>query len=221
MNDFETTRWGLIEQARSFDVGASRQALGELCQIYRPAILAYARAILHKDDAEDLTQAFFVKFIEARMDQRADQERGRFRGLLKVAFKNFIANEQQKMAAFKRTAVDVLFVDGVETPEIAFDKAWAKVLAKRAIVRLHVEAAANNRQALFSALLPYLLEAPEAQALQVLGEQLKIRANTLAVNLKRMRARFRELIKDELLQTVSSQSEFLHESQDLRSSMGV
>jgi len=82
MSRFQTTRWSLIEAARD-DPDRSRAALEELCAAYRPPVLAYVRHSGYgRADAEDLTQSFFLRFLESGWYGRADPERGRFRSLL-------------------------------------------------------------------------------------------------------------------------------------------
>ena len=65
MSRFQTTRWNLIEDARDHP-SRSRAALEQLCRAYRPPVLAFIRHSGHgASDAEDLTQAFFLRFLES------------------------------------------------------------------------------------------------------------------------------------------------------------
>ncbi|MGH8112022.1 MAG: hypothetical protein ACREPF_07330 [Rhodanobacteraceae bacterium] len=79
MGRFETTRWSVVLQARG-DPAASCRALELLCRTYRPPILAFVRSRGYRPDvAEDLTQAFFARFLERALHASADPGRGRFR----------------------------------------------------------------------------------------------------------------------------------------------
>ena len=54
------------------------------------------------EEAKDLTQQFFARFIERKYLQLADPERGRFRSFLLTSLKHFLADEWDKLRAQKR-----------------------------------------------------------------------------------------------------------------------
>src|SRR5258705_13882853 len=62
---FATTRWTVVLSAGRKSSPQSDRALGDLCQIYWYPLYAYVR---HKgeskEDAEDLVQGFFARFLE-------------------------------------------------------------------------------------------------------------------------------------------------------------
>ena len=87
MSMFSTTRWSLVLATREDDRPA-RDALAWLCTQYRAPVVAYVRRFGYpRQDAEDLAQAFFVKFLESRYHADADPARGRFRSFLLTALK--------------------------------------------------------------------------------------------------------------------------------------
>jgi len=62
---FVTTRWTMVLSAGRKSSPQSDRALGELCRGYWFPLYAYVRRKGHsKEDAEDLTQAFFARFLE-------------------------------------------------------------------------------------------------------------------------------------------------------------
>src|SRR5829696_6876855 len=62
---FVTTRWTVVLSAGRKSSPQSDRALGELCQTYWYPLYAYVRGRGHtKEDAEDLVQAFFARFLE-------------------------------------------------------------------------------------------------------------------------------------------------------------
>ena len=64
---------------------------------------AYARRDGHSvDQAQDLTQAFFARFLEKHDVRAADQTRGRFRSFLLTSFRHFLSNERDRERAHKR-----------------------------------------------------------------------------------------------------------------------
>jgi DNA-directed RNA polymerase specialized sigma24 family protein len=78
-------------------------ALESLCTAYWLPLDADVR--WHRDskeDAEDLTQAFFAKLLERQDFAGLNQENGRFRAFLLVALKNFLSNERVRAGRQER-----------------------------------------------------------------------------------------------------------------------
>ena len=224
MSRFQTTRWSLIEAARD-DPDRSRAALEELCAAYRPPVLAYVRHSGYgRADAEDLTQSFFLRFLESGWYGRADPERGRFRSLLLTTLRHFLSDQRAQATAGKRGGtdthegdVDVEQIAGGTDPEVAFTRAWMETVLERAMGRLHVECARAGRADQFRQLSSTLVERADAAELQAQAEACGMRANTLAVQAYRMRQRLRQLVRLELLQTVGSREALEQELAELRS----
>ena len=61
------------------------------------------------EDAQDLTQDFFVTILKNDWLQHADRNRGRFRSLLLRSLQNFLINAAEKTHAHKRGG-DVEFI---------------------------------------------------------------------------------------------------------------
>jgi RNA polymerase sigma-70 factor (ECF subfamily) len=213
MSRFATTRWSLVLGARSGSLTANR-ALDELCRVYRPPVLAFILRHGHaRAEAEDLTQAFFEQLLRLRTYAVADPQRGRFRVFLRVALKRFLSNQLAFAHAAKRGGGSLMLsLDDEEhidqpadpaTPDGVFERAWASVVVEQAASALRSEAAAAGKQALFEALRPFLLEAPDTQDYVRIAEQLSLRRNTLAVAMHRLRQRLRELVRQELADTVA------------------
>lgn len=223
---FDTTRWSLVLHAGGGEPGA-RAALDALCRIYRPAVLAYVRA--HRGahaDAEDLTQAFFAHLLEQRLAARADPERGRFRAFLLTALKHFLASEFAHATRLRRgggqvaLAIDEQEPDPGGAPEEAFEREWARAVLREALERLHEEARQAGKQALFAALRPFLLEAPEPNEYDAVAATLGLRRNTLAVAVHRLRARLQELVLEVVADTVDGADAAGQEVRRLRSALG-
>lgn len=226
MNRFQTTRWGLIAAAATDAPAQARPALEALCRAYRPPVLAYVRRCGHSTaDAEDLVQAFFVRFLERAWYAKADPVRGRFRNLVLVSLRRFLADEHARRTSLRNggphcgpEAMEHLASRG-ETPEQAFDRAWIGTLLARALARLQDEWRGDGKQVQFSRLAPLLADAPTSGELQAIAREFGLTRNTLAVQLHRMRARLRQLARLELLRTVNSREALEEELLDLRSAL--
>src|SRR5262249_36515283 len=102
---FVTTRWSLILSAAHSENGQqkARQALTELYRSYwRPIFSFVRRRGYSMEDAQDLTQDFFVMILEPHWLKHADPNRGRFRSLLLKSLQNFLNNVAEKTHARKR-----------------------------------------------------------------------------------------------------------------------
>jgi RNA polymerase sigma-70 factor (ECF subfamily) len=204
---FDTTRWSLVLDAGG-EGAVAGAALETLCRTYRPPVLAYVRAWRRgREDAEDLSQAFFAHLLEHRLAAHADRERGRFRAFLLTSLKNFLASEHARATRQRRgsgvAAVSLEYAEPIDEagPEQAFEREWAQTVLREAMQRLEHEAAKAGKQALFAELRPYLLELPEATTYNEIGERLALRPNTLAVAVHRLRARLQELVREVVADT--------------------
>ena len=102
---FITTRWNLILSGADSRNGDReiREALAELCRIYwRPIFFFIARRGYSPQDAEDLTQDFFVHILKGDWLQKADPARGRFRSLLLKSLQNFLNDALDRSNSRKR-----------------------------------------------------------------------------------------------------------------------
>lgn len=224
MTRFATTQWSVILRGHGSQAEA-RAALEAICTHYRQPVLGYIREHgFSAADAEDLTQDFFARLLEQRWDIRADPQRGRFRTFVLSVLRHFLANEWASRGAGKRggqlTRVD--FDDALQavaansTPEREFNRLWMLTVVDRARRRLADEARSGGREAMFDALSGFLMEAPDAHDYGNVGQALGLKPNTVAVHVHRLRQRLRELIRDELADTVVDAESLDAEMQALR-----
>ncbi len=229
MSRFETTRWSLILAAGG-EAAEGRRSLQALCCAYRAPVLAYLRQLVNRDeDAEELTQAFFAYFLEQRVHDTADPERGRFRHYLRGAVRNFISAQRRDTRALKRGGNSHMLNDSVleelacegagSNPEAEFDRQWALTLIARALTRLESEASAAGKADWFVALRDFIVEPPDEADYQRLAEKLQMRRNTVAVAVHRLRQRLSELVDDEMNDTVASEDDIAIEQETLASAL--
>lgn len=224
MSNFQTTRWSLIEAARA-DPASARPALEQLCRAYRAPVLAYVRHHGHRgDEAEDLTQDFFARFLERGWYADADPNRGRFRSLLLTRLRHFLIDQHAQGQAQKRgnghtaslgDAIEAV-VDSGETPEQAFTRTWLATIVSHAMLRLQGEWEHAGKGDQFARLAPMLVEHGDGETLHALAAETGTRCNTLAVQSHRLRKRLRQLVRLELLQTVGSREALEEELAELR-----
>ena len=102
---FASTCWTAVFDAAQSSLAPARaqEALSDLCARYwRPLYLFLRRQGFNSEDAQDLTQGFFVDLINTRAYARADPTKGRFRSFLLGAMKHFVADAHDHSHAKKR-----------------------------------------------------------------------------------------------------------------------
>ncbi|WP_309399642.1 RNA polymerase sigma factor [Cerasicoccus maritimus] len=210
---FHTTRWTLVLAAVQPDDASARRALGELCQVYRGPLLAHAkRRGLNAIDAEDAVQGFYERLLRLESLGAARQERGRFRSFLLGSFNHYLADRRDYERAAKRGGGMVASVDSAEfaiedfaaeTPDAAFDKAWALALLDAVLARLQGELADAGKAAWFEALSPLLGGKDDAVSQAKLAVQLGLSETAFRVALHRLRKRYKELLRAEVAETLA------------------
>ena len=201
---------------------ASRVALSELCELYWPPLYGYARRHGHSvEQAHDLTQAFFVRFLEKSSVRAADPERGRFRSFLLASFKYFVANERDREAAQKRGGGQAPLsfeFDAAEaryaaepahdlTPEALFEQQWASGVIERALAALRAECVAAGKEATFEAVKDLLVGEKSEGGYAAIAKALDTSEGAVKVMIHRLRRRLRELLRLEIGATVSDPSD--------------
>src|SRR5713101_1451045 len=150
---FPTTRWTLVVAAGAPDRKEARSALVSLCEGYWYPLYAYVRRRGYpSDQAQDLTQEFFIRVLEGRYLDRADPEKGRFRAFILTSLKFFLADEADRGRAQKRGGGAVLSLEissgeelyqrepaHNETPERIFERRWALSVLDRVMDKLRAE----------------------------------------------------------------------------------
>jgi DNA-directed RNA polymerase specialized sigma24 family protein len=235
MARFQTTRWSVVLEAREGTI-AARGALEELCRTYRAPILAYIRGRgWRAEEVEDLGQSFMASFIENALHAQADPIRGTFRSFLLTALKHFLSDERERANTQKRGG-NVQFQslessdefdseayrlsDG-DTPERAFERAWAHATLRAAMGRLQAETSAAGKADLFQQLCEFLIERPTDADYSRVAAALDMRRNTVAVAVHRLRLRLRALVDEELADTAADLSGYRDELEVLGKSLAV
>lgn len=231
---FATTRWTVVLAAGQRSTPQAERALDELCRAYWFPLYAYVRRRGHsREDAEDLTQAFFAKLLEKNYLERLSAERGRFRAFLLAALKHFLGHEWDRVRCAKRGGgLTQLSIDWSNadthfqlatpepSPDRAFDREWAVALLELVLFRLQQECAAAGSGALFKRLRPILMHGKGAVPLADVASALGISEGAVRVAAHRLRRRYRELLRDEVAQTIADPQLLEDEMQSLFRAFG-
>lgn len=214
---FPATHWSVVLSAGHGSSPGADAALEQLCRAYWYPLYAYLRRSGHGEaDAQDLIQSFFASLIERDWVAAADPDKGRFRSFLLICLKRFVSVQAQKANALKRGGRNgTIFLDDRDSaeryaledvedlaPEAVFDRRWAITLLERAWDRLRVESDAAGKRPLFEHLRAAQAEETGAQSYEQLAASLQLTESALKSALFRLRARYREVLREEVAQTV-------------------
>src|ERR1051325_4501247 len=101
--EFPTTHWSAVLTAGNSAAPWATEALERFCRTYWAPLYGFIRRQGYSpDDALDLAQGFFARFLARKDVKVADPERGRLRSFLLASLKNFLANEWARGQAQKR-----------------------------------------------------------------------------------------------------------------------
>ena len=215
---FATTHWTVVLAAGRRHSPQSDHALEELCRTYWFPLYAYVRRRGHtKEDAEDLVQAFFARFLKKNYLEGLSAERGRFRAFLLASLKHFLINEWKKLQRLKRGGGEMLLsldwrtadtqfqvaATNEPSPDKAFDREWALALLAKVIERLQKECEADGKTKLFGQLKIFLTSGKDGTAQAEVAQALGMEEGAVRVAIHRLRKRYRELLRDEIAQTLA------------------
>ncbi len=233
---FATTRWSVVLRAGGVSPEEAHAALEQLCRDYWYPLYAYVRRKGHSpEDASDLTQDFFAKLLANDFAQGLSPEGGRFRSFLLTSLNRFLVDEWRRSKSLKRgggtfTASPEALISEhgeagylgeaapAESAEHLFQRAWAETLLARALRRL-AEECANRSDGRYEVIEPFLALDGEPPELAEAAARLGLTLPAFKSLLHRFRQRYRELLEDEVGQTVGSHGDVDHELRGLLSAL--
>ncbi|HEY5297748.1 MAG TPA: sigma-70 family RNA polymerase sigma factor [Verrucomicrobiae bacterium] len=217
---FVTTHWSLVLSARDQQSPQSADALEKLCRAYWYPLYAYVRRSgQSKENAEDLTQAFFARLLAKNFLDAAEPERGRFRSFLLVALKRFLANEWDRVRAQKRGGEKIRvpldtemaerkfqteFAGAEISPDHAYERRWALTLLEQTMSRLRAEFQRAGKISEFDRLKIFLTADKKEIPYANIAAGLQMSESTLRVAVHRLRKRYRELFREEIAHTLAA-----------------
>ena len=230
MEAFATTRWTRVLQARG-DSAEAKTALSDLCAAYYPPVFAFIRrSAFDEDSARDLTQEFFARLLGRGGIDAVEPQRGRFRSFLLGAVKHFLADMRDHDRRLKRGAGRALESLDAEagtssglqapdsktaSPDEEFDHKWALTLLDRALAALAQEYKEAGKITQFEALKPWLTGDDGSISQAEAARKLEMNEGAVKVAVHRLRRRLREVLKNEISQTVKDPADIDREMHDL------
>jgi len=212
---FATTHWSVIVRAKDVQSPEAAPAMERLCRDYWYPLYVFVRRKGHNhEDACDLTQAFFERFLEKNYLRSVDAGLGKFRTFLLSSLTHFLANEWDRAQAQKRGGkVQVISLGEARaeeryrlepvdraTPEIIYERHWAQTVMSLVMDRL----AAETDERRFEVLKRFLLEDKGEVSYDEAATRLGISVAAVTSAISRMRMRFRALLFEEIGNTVES-----------------
>jgi RNA polymerase sigma-70 factor (ECF subfamily) len=167
--------------------------------------------------------------MEKQSIRLADPKRGKFRSFLLTSLKNFIADEYDRSQAQKRgggkniLSLDFESAEGQyslepedeTSPEKLFERSWAITMLKNTLDRLSGEYKGEHKKKLFEHLKIYLTADKQTATYNDIAEKLQMAEGAVKVAVHRLRKRYRELLTEEIAQTVNSENEVDEEINEL------
>lgn len=215
---FQTTHWSLVLRAGHREDRDADAAMAALCQRYWFPLYSYVRwRVADVHEAQDLTQEFFARLLEKEYLAVADPQRGKFRCFLLASLKHFLANEWNRAHAQKRggharhLSLDLgsgesrlnLEPAHALTPERLFERQWVLTLLDLVMTRLQEEYQTQGKAPQFERLKDVLTGDGERLPYSALAVALGMSEDAARQAASRMRKRYRELLREEVAQTLA------------------
>jgi RNA polymerase sigma factor (sigma-70 family) len=231
---FPLTRHSVLIELRSDDREKRERAWESLAAAYWRPVYCHVRLRWHasREDAQDLTQDFFLRALGGNFFEGYEPGRARFRTFLRTCLDRFLSNEQRNAGREKRGGgisflpIDVgeveadLLANGepASDPDQLFHREWIRSLFTLAVDALREECAATGKEVQFSVferadLLP--IEGAERPSYRDLAEEFKIPVTQVTNYLAFARREFRRLALERLASLCGSEEEYQSEAREL------
>ena len=231
---FPPTRRSVIEAVRSIDAEERERARESLCAAYWKPIYKYVRLHWNRpaDEAQDLTQGFFIEMLERELLEKFDPKKGRLRTYLRVCVDSFVMNEDKWGRRQKRggnilnvaldfaaaeeelgaTTIDPAKIVSPESLEEFFEKEWVRSLFALAVEDLRQLCEQRERTRTFRLFEAYDLEGDEKSSYDQLSKDYGISVPDVTNALAWARREFRRIALDRLRELCGSEEEFHREA---------
>jgi len=231
---FPQTRHSVLVELRSEDRGIRERAWESLAAAYWRPVYCHIRLRWNfaREDAQDLTQDFFLRALGGNFFEGYEAGRARFRTFLRTCLDRFLANEQRDAGREKRGG-DIIFlpidVGEVEAdlpgngnptsdPDELFHREWIRSLFTLAVDALREQCAAAGKDVQFAVferadLLP--VDGAERPSYRELANEFKLPVTQVTNHLAFARREFRRLALERLASLCGSEEEYQSEAREL------
>ncbi len=218
---FPNTHWSLVLRARD----ESTVALNTLCEKYREPLLIWLRCRKHKLarlEPEDLVNGFLASKLQQQILKTVTPDKGKFRSFVLVCLANYVKDELGKCNAEMRGGLKPHYsieetdeegrpivepVGADPSADEHYDRVWGLTILANAIRRLEAELNCKGHLPLWIALEPHLYEEVEAPSFGQIAKELGMSPNVVYTATLRIRRRLKALIREEVRETVVSQTD--------------
>jgi RNA polymerase sigma factor (sigma-70 family) len=230
---FGTTHWSVVAACADHSEIANH-ALGRLCHDYWPPLYTFARRRGYPPaDAQDVVQGFFAYLLENKVYARTDRAKGKFRSFLLASFKNYMSDAWDRARAIKRggkyefvlldeeiDAVERVYSQDTTTMTLSeeqqYERSWAAALVAQALQRICAEFDTGSKTRMFGALKPFLTGGVALPSHESVARNLDMPIDTVRSHLSRLRAKYRDFVRDEIARTIGPADDVDEELRHLR-----
>jgi len=231
---FPTTRWSAITGFHSDDPQVRARSFETLVAAYWKPVYKHVRLKWKRsvEDAQDLTQGFFLRAMEKQFFATYDARKSRFRTFLRLCLDGFVANEEKAAGRLKRggetvilplefaTAEGEIVARDLPAPddlERYFEAEWVKSLMGLAVASLREECARAGREIRYRIFERYDLDpsGPGTITYDALAAELGLPVTQVTNHLAFARREFRRLLLERLRDITTSDEEFRREARAL------
>jgi len=219
---FTTTHWSLVLSAQDTSSPLAAPALEKLCRAYWYPLYVYVRRQGEDEEsAKDLTQGFFARLLEKHYLSQVHPGKGKFRCFLLAALKHFLADERDKARAQKRGGGQTFIslddsrgeeryrlepVDNMDAEKL-FERRMALTLLEQARARLKEEYLETGKSSLYERLRVFESGDKNGPPYSEVAAELGLTEGGVKAAVFRLRQRYRELVREEVANTVESPEE--------------
>jgi RNA polymerase sigma factor (sigma-70 family) len=234
--NFPLTRWSVVEAVRSADSTERVRALDVLFAAYWKPVYKYIRLKFSKppDEAQDLTQGFFVELLERDLLSRFEPAKSRLRTYIRLCADSYVLNEIKHASRQKRggeaihlaldfsaaeieldrQTIDPACIASPQKFEEFFEKEWIRSLFSSTVEELRQFCGSRGKQSAFALFESYDLADNDVSYAQ-LAEAYALSVTDVTNQLAWARREFRRFAQDRLRALCSSDEEFARESKAL------
>jgi RNA polymerase sigma-70 factor (ECF subfamily) len=217
---FRSTHWSIVLAAAQDQTPAGQTALAELYRSYWYPLYAHVRRRSYSpEDAQDLTQSFFLHLLERRGLAQVDPAKGRFRSFLLASLQNFLSTAHHRARTIKRGGLCTfisLDAEAVEsryrlepvddsglTPEQIFDARWTLTLLNQTMASVQAQYVARGKGKIFKTLKAFLPGGSmEPNSYQDAAATLGVSEAAVTTLIHRLRQQYSVALRREVARTV-------------------